>query len=502
MNDKKHIDRLFQEKFKNFEATPDDAVWENIHNALHKDERKRRVIPLWWKLAGVAALLALLFTVGSIIFETKNGEFTPENQMVGTEKVQDTSASSVTESYENATKIVTSAEDSEPSNGNPTLNQTAPTINPHTNAATQIVGNTPTKENTNAPLILNNAASKANSISAKTENKAVVKNTPNLPQPKSKDDIYKRDHKTNDAIANAKSEALKMAQTPIQNPEEKQTLELPSDPEESITLSKNDDSIEEAIAEANAIRKEDPDTQPNRWNITPTVAPVYFNTLGKGSSIDGQFVNNSKSGEVNMSYGINGSYAISDKIKVRAGINKVNLGYSTNGVMAYNQLNSFGSAAKTNQLQNINFRNHGSSNSFLSTSNLSNNSAPQALVSNTEGALEQQFGYIEIPLEMEYTIIDRKFGFNIIGGFSTLFLNNNEVFSVLENQRALIGEANNINSTSYSANFGLGFNYNLSRMLRLNLEPMFKYQINTFTNTSGDFRPYYIGVYTGFSFKF
>ena len=30
MSDKKHIDRLFQEGFKDFEATPSDAVWENI----------------------------------------------------------------------------------------------------------------------------------------------------------------------------------------------------------------------------------------------------------------------------------------------------------------------------------------------------------------------------------------------------------------------------------------------------------------------------------------
>ena len=502
MNDKKHIDRLFQEKFKNFEATPDDAVWENIHNALHKDERKRRVTPLWWKFAGVAALLALLFTVGSTIFETNNGEFTPENQMVGTKKAQDTSAPAATDAIENSTKIVTTAEDSVLSSENPASNQTAPTNNPHTKTATQIVGKTPIRETSNAPLSRKNEAYKANNISDTTRNDAIVKNTPNLPQSKSKDAIYKQDYKAKAAMVNAKSDSSKIAQIPLQNLEEVQDLELLTEPKEHIALNNDDDSIEEAIAEANAINEEDPETESNRWNITPTVAPVYFNTLGKGSSIDGQFVNNSKSGEVNMSYGINGSYAISDKIKVRTGINKVNLGYSTNGVMAYNQLNSFGTAAKTNQLQNINFKNREGSDSFLSTSNLSNTSAPQALVSNTEGALEQQFGYIEIPLEMEYHVIDRKFGFNIIGGFSTLFLNNNEVFSVLENQRALIGEANNINSTSYSANFGLGFNYNVSSMLKLNLEPMFKYQINTFTNTSGDFRPYYIGVYSGFSFKF
>ena len=35
-----------------------------------------------------------------------------------------------------------------------------------------------------------------------------------------------------------------------------------------------------------------------------------------------------------MSYGIGGSYAINDRLKVRAGINKVDMGYNTNNVIA------------------------------------------------------------------------------------------------------------------------------------------------------------------------
>lgn len=232
------------------------------------------------------------------------------------------------------------------------------------------------------------------------------------------------------------------------------------------------------------------------------MAPVYFNSLGKGSTISSQFVSNSKSGEVNMSYGISGSYALNDKIKIRAGVNKVALGYSTDGVMAFNDINSFNNTSGSTALRNIKFKNQAQNASYMSTADINSKSAPQFMISNVNGALEQQFGYIEVPLEVEYSLIDSKFGVNIIGGFSTLFLNNNEVYSVMANQKSLLGEANNINSTSYSANLGLGFNYNLSRTLKLNLEPMFKYQLNTFTNTSGDFQPYFIGVYTGFSFKF
>jgi hypothetical protein len=77
------------------------------------------------------------------------------------------------------------------------------------------------------------------------------------------------------------------------------------------------------------------------------------------------------------------------------------------------------------------------------------------------------------------------------------------VYSVERNgNKTRLGEATNINDMSYSANFGIGLNYNISKQLRFNLEPTFKYQINTFNETSGNFQPFFIGVYTGLSFKF
>ncbi|WP_273568743.1 hypothetical protein [Maribacter halichondriae] len=46
---KKNLDKLFQEKFKDFSEIPDEKVWENISASLDKKNR-RRVIPIWWKL--------------------------------------------------------------------------------------------------------------------------------------------------------------------------------------------------------------------------------------------------------------------------------------------------------------------------------------------------------------------------------------------------------------------------------------------------------------------
>ena len=36
MSDNKKIDRLFQEKFKDFEVTPDKSVWKSINANLNK----------------------------------------------------------------------------------------------------------------------------------------------------------------------------------------------------------------------------------------------------------------------------------------------------------------------------------------------------------------------------------------------------------------------------------------------------------------------------------
>src|SRR5690606_15776983 len=104
--------------------------------------------------------------------------------------------------------------------------------------------------------------------------------------------------------------------------------------------------------------------------------------------------------------------------------------------------------------------------------------------------------------EMEYALINTKLGINLIGGFSTFIVDKNEIYSVIDGSETRIGQANNINDMSYSANFGLGVNYNISEKIKVNVEPTFKYQINTFNNSSGDFQPFFIGVYTGLSYKF
>lgn len=66
MNDKKNIDRLFQEKFKDFEVIPDEIVWEKIKARQNKNKKRIFLIPFWYRVAGVAALIALIFGISSL----------------------------------------------------------------------------------------------------------------------------------------------------------------------------------------------------------------------------------------------------------------------------------------------------------------------------------------------------------------------------------------------------------------------------------------------------
>jgi hypothetical protein len=118
------------------------------------------------------------------------------------------------------------------------------------------------------------------------------------------------------------------------------------------------------------------------------------------------------------------------------------------------------------------------------------------------GTMGQQMGYLEVPLELNYALLNRKFGVNIIGGVSSLFLTDNSVVLESSGQTTEFGEANNINSVNFSTNLGLGLDYKFTPKLKFNVEPVFKYQLNTFSNTSGNFNPYSLGVYSGFTFKF
>jgi hypothetical protein len=255
---------------------------------------------------------------------------------------------------------------------------------------------------------------------------------------------------------------------------------------DSQSIADRMDDIPEQINKTNTIDK--------KWSVGPTVAPVYYNSLQNGSPLNDELSNNSKSSDNALSIGVKVNYQVSNKFFIQSGVNKVELAYNTKNV------NALISSSK-NAFNNINTDKTGVI--LTPASNLTNNGSPNELnKSSVSGDLNQSIEYFELPIEMKYNLYNKKIGLNLVGGFSTLFLSNNSVSMVTQNSVTDLGDANNLNDINFSGNVGVDLDYKISKSWYLNVAPMFKYQFNTYSGNSGNFRPYYFGLYSGLNYKF
>lgn len=426
MKEKKYIDRLYQEKFKDFEAAPNEAVWKAISAKLKEEEKKRKpiVAPLWYRIAGAAAVLVFLVLIGNWILPIQNDPGIVNEEI--DKYLQD--------------PLITDPETTE------TL-------------ASQ-------KEDSNEP----------------DEPQAIP-----LEKNKSQQEIYKPKTVALQGLTSTgiSSESEIITSTSIKNLE-KQEPEIDRRKSLFDVIKEKD---EEVIAEE--VRKE--------FEFSTHAAPVYYGNFGKGNFLDVRFNNNSSEGEITYSYGINLAYVISDKFKIRSGVSKVNMSYKTSGITFYAGVGKMPISGVDLQVVSQNPQSKELDPVAVQKPFPGTKRSPVGNL--LPGSLNQEMGFIEIPLELEYNIIDSKFGLNLIGGASTLFLNKNEV-SVYSGDATATGQANNLNQISFSTNIGLGLDYDVSENFKLNFEPILKYQLNTFSNRLQDSQPYYLGVYSGFSFKF
>jgi hypothetical protein len=445
MKDKKHIDRLYQEKFKDFESTPREAVWKNISARLQKKERKRGILPLWYKIAGVAAVLALFINFSNEFFSKKS-------------KINNQAFVALADENFGENSIASSAYKQNMIRSFKVLQA--------------LMKDTKNLE-ANEALEAEKHREKIKMISSKN-----ISPASNLPIVSKKSAYSFIDH-------NTAGSQITLIEQEVQPEIQLRDLPIP-----------NSENKEE---QAKITEKTIPD---KKLSVSTTAAPIYYDNFGSGNTIDEQFANNQGSSEITISYGINFAYQISEKIRIRSGISKVDLSYNTKNI-------AFTAAVNPSALSGIdyngnipNYRIENRSVRPFSNISASTEFNRASLASPTSGYLNQKLGFIEVPLEIEYVIIDKQIGLNIIGGGSTLFLDENMISLKASDFSTNLGEGNNLNKVSFSTNIGIGLDYDISPEFQLNLEPIFKYQINTFNNGTGDVKPYYFGVYSGFSFKF
>lgn len=500
MNTKKQLDRLFKEQFRNLDVSPPPVVWENIAAALQKKEKTKRVVPLWYKLAGVAAALLVFFTLGGIFYTPFSGtEITSED--IETPIPSEIISPTENNAFDSTQQEIVINESQE----NPSFSNNDSSLEQEKTFSKETKNSSPSSISSSSEAIV-----KSNKTTVSISEKEEIPIKKSTPQTISEKEIIAQivaPNKNSEKINATKTNEVLDANSTQQ---EIETLISDTDTKTETEVEvkvENKKSLIDYIAEKNEpVVTVSENTLENRWEVAPNVAPVYYSSLGNGSSIDPQFSESSKSGDVNLSYGVKVSYAINEKLSIRTGINKVDLSYTTNDI-------EFAVASASDGLQSINSKGKGYAIAVGPRGSLQQPPSSIPTVSDDgtvivprngiiPGTMQQELDYFEIPLELKYNLLNKRFGLNIVGGMSTLLLNNNQVSVLSDGFQTEIGSANNLNDLSFSTNVGLGFDYKLSNRFIFNLEPMFKYQLNPYSDSNIDFKPFYLGVYSGFSYRF
>lgn len=511
MNDNKNIDRLFQEKFKDFEVSPPDVVWENIKATL-QEKKKRRVIPFWFRLSGVAAALLIGFFViefSGLFSKSTNVErtvVTKENSQTDNSKddlntgltnpaeVENQNQSEIKllqpveeNNYQTGVAAKTSQNNqaSQKSSDNKSGRNTSITQN-RSNGKIQTL-----KSNVNVVAIADKNKQKGSASESKEtngNNKSPINASVN------ENKISTDNNQSESQIAlQQENKALDQNtgnKNPISAPADEKTLDSTA----IATVVPN--ALEELLKEKETKVVTENEPKLNRWQISSNVAPIYFSSTSNNSPIDPTLAQSGKDYKADLTYGLGVRYAINSKITIRAGVNTMGMNYYTKDL-------SFSQTTFARSLANVDTNLQGSLIHVEGKKPVGPNSS---IDYNGDGrkfssSINQRTGYIEVPIEMSYKLLNKKFGIELIGGVSTLFLNENSISLVSSGLEMEIGKANNLSETHFSTNVGIGFNYNFLKNFDFRVEPMFKYQVNTFNN-SEDVNPYLFGLYTGINYRF
>lgn len=460
----KDFDKMFQDKFQDFKVPAPAGAWEAIESSLDK-KKKRRLPIFWWS---VAAGLAVLLSLG--VYYTQGNKFNPEIDIVqstdeSTQKPQ--TSDKVEESLLPTSEIKVSDQTSETSDADIAHQE-----------ATEQSKEIKTASSSRSSYYANESASTA----TKSSHKAIAGLSPSETS-KQHNEVYYDFEEDEDC-------ELEWDEQPSFDFAGLFNLEQ-ANKEETIEV------LESLNPDANKEEKNKQSDSSSKWSVGAQIAPMYYNSLSQGSSIDTQFNENSNSGDLNVSMGLQFAYQINDRWQVRSGINQVNLGYNTADInVAYNNSDL--------ALENVVYSNQ------VPYTPVSDNRLYQLhaegkgnrieLIDVPNARLSQSIRYIEVPLEIEHQIIQSKFHWSLIGGMSSLFLTQDEISLKGDNFNHKIGSASNLRKTSFSTNIGMGLGYNFSAKWMFRVEPVFKYQLNTYSE-SVDFKPYMFGVYSGLRWR-
>ena len=487
-NDNINADKLLREKLKGFSVSPPPHIWNNVQGQMAALQKRRSLAIFSWISA--AAVIVLAFLAGWYFNNNSNID-TPISveQQIVKPKLE---GEKETKKKENILNIA--AEQN------------------------QLAQN---KDN----LLDKNK----NNLSDKIENKKKSQKTYNLLIAENRE-IEEDKKVVSTALINERTKIRMIASLGFQFENKQPELSLAEMPiyRNEFLLSETDKFL---IASNATSVKSNRETEPG-WKMGVYVAPSYSSHVANHSENYSQNMSYcAESGSQNIGRGFSFQYKTSKKLRIESGIY-----YAQNGQKSANSLDVFAlntksdfNVAAPNEIYGLASESTPVFSNVVrvSNGNLAMNSVAGIIAmkgtpegvevsseldaynsgfSNnliTDGKFSQVFDFIEIPLFLRYSILDSKFGVELMGGFNAGVVVGNNAY--IDNSYGLqnIGKTEDISTVNLSGTVGVGLNYALGKHISVAVEPRLNYYFNSINKSPEvDFRPYRIGIYTGLYYEF
>jgi len=477
LNENKNIDQLFREKLGEFEKTPPMYLWTNIQARLNARRKERRIAML--KTISVAAAIVLAFLAGWWMTNPINNGNLPENRMADQKSIINNASPSANKNLA-STEILSIA-----SNQDTSGNSAIP------------------------PKVIRSSASKLSSLATFAANTSFIANdNPSTVQKTGELELFNNENefldelhqnsnvvkKLSDWIAAVRKDSIFHDET-----NSKSVVIRPfsySTSDKSVTLAMNN-----------------PGKSNGRWSIKAEVAPV-FNSQAKNNGQSSYFMSNGSqnykpqetTSENTFSGGMVAGYKVGKRLVVKSGFVYNNIRQTTRNVDFMGASSIFNVPANATLAStpagqvNLDKMSNTRIGAILNSDAQLNYSATKNSV---ENILKQDIGFIEIPVQATYKLIDRKIAVGLTGGISTNILVGNKAILSENGENISTGETTNMRNVVYSGSVGFEVGYALTNRITVTVEPRLKHFINSIsTNKSVNYKPSQMAIVTGLTYSF
>lgn len=488
MENNKKIGKLFKERLNYLDATPREGGWNAIQTELDKKKKKRRFfIPFWFR---TASLFLTGIVISAYIYDT-NSNFRNFNLFDKKIEIKTTDSENLKNNkLQNYKQELVTIDSTNQKNDDDILSEKSTENNKFIKSEitkkleSEKINKSKNSESKNSSNYSNNFKVSTKSNLKKTtfsknkfERKKSITEANNKKQDSSSTNISDEN-----IIYNQNSISKNTIQTTIENSSEKS---FQSNLTEKVEIKKTD-SISNKKLKKELVKLEEKDSlkieeiKKEKFTLFAFASPTLSVFNSKTSLLDSRLDNNSKNAEIGLSYGAYLCFEGTERFSLRIGIAKSNLKFITKNALI-----------NTSNYSEINYAT-GFSNTFIYSQ--SNNSQ----LTN----IKQEITYIEVPLEAKYKIIDKKISINGIIGFSYLFLDKNEVYFETSNgAKYNVGSTRDLLKQTIGVNLGIGLDYKITKKLKLNIEPILKYNLKNSQNSNYS-NPLSTTIFTGLEYCF